>query len=194
MDLRRAGITVFCGSSQGSNPLFLQTAQALGEALAKAGATLVYGGASVGLMGAVANGALQANGTVLGVIPKPLVERELAHKGLTQLRVVSSMHERKTIMSDLAAGYVVLPGGYGTWEECFEVITWKQIGLHKKPIILLNVADYYAPLLAMIDQAVTHGFMTAALRDYVLVARDVPHAMSLLTAYAEPAKPLDKWT
>ncbi len=194
MELRGAGITVFCGSSPGANPVFLDTARQLGAALGTAGATLVYGGASVGLMGAVADAALGAGGKVLGVIPQQLVDRELAHKGLTQLRVVASMHERKTIMSDQAAGYVVLPGGYGTWEECFEVITWKQVGLHKKVVVLLNVANYYAPLLAMVEAAVEQQFMRPAFKNYLLVARDVPEAMALLRAYAEPAEPLAKWT
>ncbi|MBI5494954.1 MAG: TIGR00730 family Rossman fold protein [Deltaproteobacteria bacterium] len=193
MQLRGAGITVFCGSSPGADPRFLAQARALGAALACDGAVVVYGGASVGLMGAVADAALAAGGRVTGVIPRPLVERELAHRGLTQLHVVETMHERKALMSRQAHGYVVLPGGFGTWEEMLEVVTWKQMGLHKKPVVLVNVGGYYASLLAQVQTAVTDGFMRPHFLTYITVVESAEAAVAALRAFAEPGEDIGKW-
>jgi uncharacterized protein (TIGR00730 family) len=187
MQLDGTGVVVFCGSSAGKDPVYLQQASALGTALARARATVVYGGASVGLMGAVADAALAAGGRVHGVIPRSLQAREIAHKGLTTLDVVESMHERKARMSQLGSAYVALPGGFGTLEEFFEVITWKQIGLHVRPIIAVNVSDYWGPMLRQVDHAIAEGFMVPAFRNYFRVAKDAAHAVELLAGYDAPA-------
>ncbi|MFD1426028.1 uncharacterized protein (TIGR00730 family) [Kroppenstedtia sanguinis] len=152
-------ICVFCGSSPGSNPVYIEGAKQLGIALAESDITLVYGGARVGLMGAVADTVLDHGGQAIGVIPKSLVDREIAHTGLTHLHIVDSMHERKALMADLADGFIALPGGSGTLEEFFEVFTWAQLGHHQKPCGLLNLNDYYTPLLQFIDHTIREGFM-----------------------------------
>jgi uncharacterized protein (TIGR00730 family) len=193
MDLRDKGIAVFCGSSPGKGDVYLAAARELGRALAAEGATVVYGGASVGTMGAVADAALDAGGKVVGVIPERLVQKELAHGSLTELVVVSTMHERKAIMSERASGYAVLPGGYGTYEELFEVITWKQLGIHKKPIVLCDIDGFYAPVRAQIQRAIDEGFMRPDLADYLVVARDIPAAIDALRAYVEPDAAVGKW-
>src|SRR5687768_3375935 len=146
-------ICVFCGSSTGSNPAYRHVADGLGRAIARSGRRLVYGGGNVGLMGVVADAALADGGEVTGVIPRHLVEREVAHAGLSELRVVDSMHQRKQSMADLSDAFIVLPGGLGTLEEFFEVWTWGQLGLHRKPYGLLNVAAYFDPLLTFLDHA-----------------------------------------
>ncbi|MET0291028.1 MAG: TIGR00730 family Rossman fold protein [Steroidobacteraceae bacterium] len=161
-------LCVFCGSSAGANPAYLAAARALGEAIAARGIGLVYGGASVGLMGTVADAAVAAGGEVIGVIPRSLETREIAHRGLTELRVVSSMHERKAQMADLSDGFVALPGGIGTLEELFEVWTWSQLGLHAKPVALLNVAGYYDALLTFLDRTVTEAFVRPETRRILL--------------------------
>jgi uncharacterized protein (TIGR00730 family) len=193
VDLNDRGVTVFCGSSPGHDPRFVQAARDLGTALAQAGARVVYGGASVGTMGAVADAALEAGGQVLGVIPQQLFDREVAHRGLTELLVVTSMHARKAVMSERCDAYVVLPGGYGTWDELFEVVTWKQLGLHVKPIVLVDLDGYYAPLLAQIEHSIAAGFLRPAFRDYIAVARTVPEVMTLLRSYAPPSGGIGKW-
>ncbi len=193
MDLRDKGIAVFCGSSDGSGETYLAAARELGRTLAERGATVVYGGASVGTMGAVADAALAAGGKVVGVIPDRLVKKELAHAGLTELLVVETMHERKALMSERASGYAVLPGGFGTYEELFEVVTWTQLGIHTKPIVLVDVGGFYGPLVAQIDRAIGEGFMRPAFRDYLVIARDVPAAVAALEAYAAPETPVGKW-
>lgn len=152
-------ICVFCGSSAGTDPRYLAAAQSFGRALAVAHIRVIYGGASVGLMGALANAALDAGGDVIGVIPAALFDREIAHRGLTDLRVVASMHERKAMMAELADAFVALPGGLGTLEELFEVWTWGMLGLHQKPYGLLNVGGFYDRLIAFLDQVTAHGFM-----------------------------------
>ena len=152
-------ICVFSGSSDGRLPEYRRTAAALGRELATRGIGLVYGGASRGLMGAIADAALEAGGEVIGVIPRALAEKEIAHRGLARLYEVNSMHERKAKMADLAGAFIALPGGFGTFDELFEIITWAQLGIHHKPIGLLDVADYYAPLLAMVGRAVVEGFI-----------------------------------
>ncbi len=147
-------ISIFCGSSNGTRPEYLQVARRTGSLLADRGIGLVYGGANVGLMGAVADAALAKGGYVIGVIPRALVEKEVAHKHLTDLRVVGSMHERKATMAELSDAFIALPGGFGTMEEFVEVLTWSQLGLHAKPCGLLNVSGYYDPLLAFFRHAV----------------------------------------
>lgn len=154
-----ARVTVFCGSSAGVRPAYLDSARDLGRTLAAQGLGLVYGGADVGLMGALADAALAEGAEVIGVIPKSLVRREVAHGGLTELRIVGSMHERKAIMSDLGDAFVALPGGLGTLEELFEVLTWGQLGLHDKPTGLLDVDGFFAPLLAALDHCTAEGFV-----------------------------------
>lgn len=165
-------VCVFCGSSPGANPAYLTAAQAMGRALAARGLGLVYGGGSVGLMGAVADAALAAGGEVVGVIPRALQLRELAHGGLTHLHVVGSMHERKAKMAELAQGFVALPGGMGTLEELAEILTWAQLGLHARPVGLLDVAGYYAPLVSFLDRAVQEGFVRPEHRRLLTVAGD----------------------
>ena len=146
-------ICVFCGSQVGRRPLYAAAATALGTLLAQRGIGLVYGGGKIGLMGVVADAALAAGGEVIGVIPERLMNRELGHGGVTDLRVVDSMHERKAMMSELSDGFIALPGGYGTFEEFFEVVTWMQLGIQSKPCGLLNVGGYYDMLLALLDHA-----------------------------------------
>src|SRR5271154_1287843 len=151
--LRR--ICVFCGSSSGTGDTYLQSARRVGRLVCVRGIELVYGGGNVGLMGALADACLAGGGRVTGVIPQLLVDKEVAHQGLTQLHVVQTMHERKALMADLADAFVALPGGYGTWDELCEVLTWSQIGIQRKASALLNVNGYYDPLLAMADRAVS---------------------------------------
>src|SRR5215207_8224445 len=165
-------VCVFCGSSSGASPAYGEAARALGAHLAREGLTLVYGGASVGTMGVVADAALAAGGRVVGVIPRGLVAREIAHPGLTELVVVDSMHERKAAMADRADAFVALPGGLGTLEELFEVWTWGLLGIHAKPVALLDADGFYDPLLAFLDRAVDEGFVRAAQRAMLARARD----------------------
>src|SRR5580658_7185906 len=152
-------ICVFCGSNEGLSPLYAVTARKLGAALASRGIRVVYGGASVGLMGIVANAALAAGGEVVGVLPGALFRTEVAHEGLTALHRVGSMHERKALMTELSDAFIALPGGFGTYDELFEATTWAQLGIHHKPIALLDVAGYFAPLRALITAAVDSGFI-----------------------------------
>jgi uncharacterized protein (TIGR00730 family) len=185
-------ICVFCGSSSGSRPIYAEIARAVGEALAARGLGLVYGGSSIGLMGALADAALAAGGEVIGVLPRGLFRREVAHRGLTELREVGSMHERKALMSELAGGFLALPGGFGTCDELFEIVTWAQIGLHHKPIGLLDVENFFAPLLEFVRHAAQEGFLPPAHLDLLLRA-DTPAAIiDQLLAYQPPTLP-DKW-
>ena len=193
MLLQGRSVTVYLGAADGSSPRYREAASDLGRLLAERGATLVYGGASVGTMGALANGALAAGGRVTGVIPRSLQDRELSHGTLTESLVVETMHVRKMAMIDRADAFVALPGGYGTWEEVLEVLTWKQIGLHQKPVVLMNLNGFYDPLLAMIDRAVTEGFVRPHLRDYVLVAHDPDGVIATLEASEPPATTVDRW-
>jgi len=169
-------ICVFCGSSGGTDPRHVETARALGFELASRGFGLVYGGASVGLMGTLANAVLDKGGHVTGVLPAALAARELAHPSLQDLRIVSTMHERKAMMADLADAFIALPGGIGTLDETFEILTWAQLGMHAKPVGLLDVAGYYRPLLTFIDHAVANGFVRAEHRALLDVA-DHPAAL-----------------
>jgi uncharacterized protein (TIGR00730 family) len=184
-------ICVFCGSSRGNDPAYAEAASRLGRILAERDTTLVYGGGHVGLMGVVAGAALGAGGEVIGVMPRSLVDREIGHTGLTKLHVVGSMHERKALMSELADGFVALPGGNGTLEEFFEVLTWAQLGEHGKPCGLLNVAGYYDPLLRVFDQMVENDFLRGAHRELVLVAEDPSLLLQRFEGY-EPPKTI-KW-
>ena len=184
-------ICVFCGSSPGTNPLYLEKARQTGRTLARRGLTLVYGGGSVGLMGAVADAALAAGGEAVGVIPRALQLRELAHAKLTRLHVVGSMHERKAKMAELADGFVALPGGMGTLEEMAEILTWAQLGLHARPCGLLDVAGYYRPLVAFFDQAVAQGFIRPEHRRLVTVAEDPDALLDQFAAWSPPQ--VEKW-
>ena len=162
-------ICVFCGSGAGNRPEYVASARGLAALLQSRGWGLVYGGGRVGMMGALADAALAAGVQTVGVIPQALVEREVAHTGLTELRVVSSMHDRKALMADLADGFVALPGGLGTLDEFFEICTWAQLGIHAKPCGLVNVAGYFDPLLAVLDRAVEEGFLNETHRSIVMV-------------------------
>ena len=184
MNLRR--ICVFCGSSAGGSAAYGAAARALGTLLARRGLGLVYGGASVGLMGAVADAALAGGGEVVGVIPGALAAKEIAHAGLTRLEVVASMHERKARMAELADGFVALPGGMGTLEELSEVLTWAQLGIHDKPCALLDVDGYWRPLVAFLDHAVEERFLRPEHRALLLVE---PDAAALLDAFARWSPP-----
>lgn len=169
-------ICVFAGSSKGNHPAFEQKAKALGGLLAEKDIALIYGGAKTGLMGAVADRLLEKGGRVTGVMPTHLFEKEIAHTGLTELIEVATMHERKAKMSELADGYIALPGGFGTFEELFEVISWAQIGLHTKPLALLNIEGYYTPLLQLVNHAIESGFVPENNRSFLLQA-DHPKAL-----------------
>jgi uncharacterized protein (TIGR00730 family) len=184
-------VLVFCGSSPGARPEYAEAADALGRLLAGRGLGLVYGGASVGLMGAVADGALAAGGEVIGVIPRGLVEREIGHPGLTELREVSTMHERKALMADLSDAVIALPGGTGTLDELFELFTWSQLGLHRMPIGLLDVVGYWQPLLAMLDHMVAERLLRAEHRATLLVSTDAASLLDQLESYRHEAA--DKW-
>ncbi|MFI9011513.1 TIGR00730 family Rossman fold protein [Actinosynnema sp. NPDC053489] len=175
-------VCVFCGSSSG-RVRHVEAAREVGRALAERGIGVVYGGGRVGTMGALADGALAAGGSVVGVIPRNLVEWEVAHGNLTELRVVSSMHERKALMAELSDAFVALPGGAGTLEELFEVWTWAQLGLHAKPVGLLDVDGYFAHLLRMIDHMVAEGFLKPPYRDMLLVDDDLHRLLDRFRDY-----------
>ena len=184
-------VCVYAGSAKGERPAYAEAAQQLGRLLAQQGLGLVYGGGRVGLMGVIADAVLEAGGHVVGVIPKGLATRELAHTGLNELLVVESMHERKARMADLADAFVALPGGYGTLEELVEILTWAQLGIHHKPCGLLNVAGYYDRLLSMLAHAEDEGFLRAVHRTLLLSA-DTPHELlERLRAYQSPV--ITKW-
>ncbi len=185
-------LCVFCGSNVGVREAYAASARLLGAALARRGTGLVYGGGSVGLMGVLADAALAAGGEVIGVIPRALATREIAHHGLSELRVVGSMHERKALMAELADGFVALPGGLGTLEELLEVVTWAQLGLHAKPIALLNVAGYFDRLLALVDHGIAERFIHPGHRALVLAAPDVEPLLDLLDRAPPKAAPW-KW-
>jgi len=173
-------VAVYCGSSNGNDPSFLNDAVALGEAIAQAGLGLVYGGASVGLMGAVADAALAGGAEVVGVLPEVLSGSEIAHRGLTRLEIVQTMHERKARMVKLADAFLMLPGGYGTLDEMMEIVTWKQLRLHAKPCILINTAGYWNGLLEFLDRAVDAGFLKAENRELLQVAVTADAAVKMV--------------
>ncbi len=184
-------ITVFCGSSFGSDDIYKEQATLLGQTLAQQGIQLVYGGADVGLMGAVADGALNAGGKVIGVLPHFLQSKEIAHKQLTELILVETMHERKTRMNELCDGVIVLPGGYGTLEEFFEMITWAQLGLHQKPIGLLNINGFYNDLIRMVQTMVDKGFLKQINREMLLISDSIEELLEMMGNYKAPT--VGKW-
>jgi len=181
-------ICVFCGSSLGRRSSYRRAAVALGHLLAERRIELVYGGGNVGLMGAIADAVLQKNGRVTGVIPQALLDRELGHQGIQDLRVVSSMHQRKALMADLSDGFIALPGGLGTLEEFCEVLTWSQLGLQEKPCGLLNVENYYQPLLSLLDHAVEEGFVMPENRKLVLAHDEPEDLLESLLAFRPSAR------
>ena len=184
-------ICVFLGSNPGKKPAYLAAAQALGAELARRGLTVVYGGSNVGLMGALADAALDAGGRVIGIIPEALRQKEVAHLGLSELHVVASMHERKARMAELSDGFIALPGGLGTLEELCEVLTWAQLGFHAKPCGLLDVDGYYAALGAFLDNAMDQGFIVPAHRAMLLAAPDPAALLDRFTTYVAPV--VSKW-
>jgi len=184
-------VCVFCGSSSGARGAYTDAAREIGHAIATRGMKLVYGGASVGLMGAVADAALAAGGEVIGVMPKALIEREIEHKGLTELHEVASMHERKAMMADLSDGFVALPGGAGTMEEIFEVWTWAQLGHHKKPVGFLNVEGYYDLLASFIEHQEQELFIRHEHRDMLIIESIAARLLDRFANYAPPV--VAKW-
>jgi uncharacterized protein (TIGR00730 family) len=186
-------ICVFCGSSPGARPQYLQAAIELGHALADKKIGLVYGGARVGIMGKIAETVLEKGGEVIGVIPKGLVEREVAFTGLADLRVVNSMHERKALMAELADGFIALPGGLGTIEEFVEVVTWAQLGIHPKPCGLLNVEQYYDRLLDFLDHTVDEQFVEKEHRSMILVDEDSKRLLQKFETYQPPTVDKAQW-
>ena len=173
-------VAVYCGSSDGNDAAYLSEARALGAAIAAAGLGLVYGGANVGLMGAVADAALAGGANVIGVLPDVLVDREIAHEGLTTLEFVPTMHERKARMTELADAFLILPGGYGTLEEMLEAVTWVQLGLHAKSVVLINTAHYWDGLLKFLDSAVEAGFLKARNRGLLQIAATAVEAVGMV--------------
>ena len=184
-------ICVYCGSNAGSKIIYSERAAALGDRIAKEGLRLIYCGGNVGLMGVVANAVLEAGGQVTGVIPKQLADWEVAHRGLTELEIVGSMHERKARMFDLADGFVTLPGGFGTMEEIFEMLTWRQLGIGNKPCAFLDVDGFYAPLIGMIDRMVEERFLHAEQRQDLWHGEDIAAMLQWMRDY-QPAQ-ASKW-
>jgi uncharacterized protein (TIGR00730 family) len=185
-------ICVFCGSSCGANPAYKRAAEDLGQLLARRNIGLVYGGGCIGLMGALADAALQAGGEVIGVIPDSLMRREVGHRGVTRLHVVETMHQRKALMADLADAFIALPGGYGTLEEFCEIVTWSQLGIQQKPCGLLNVERYWDGLLGMLEHSVHEGFLRPENRELVLVASTPEQLLERLLEW-EPPPHVEKW-
>ncbi len=184
-------VCIFCGSYPGTQPMYLTAAHAMGMGLAQRGLGLVYGGGRIGLMGAVADGAMAGGGKTTGIIPQSLVDRELAHVGLSELHVVASMHQRKALMAELADAFIAMPGGFGTLDELFEIITWAQLGFHHKPIALLNVGGYFDPLLTFIKHMATEGFIKPNDQKALLVKNEVDTLLDTLLTYQPPQ--LEKW-
>ena len=184
-------VSVFCGSSAGTGNQYSAEAMALGKALALKDIMLVYGGAKLGLMGAVANGALSVGGKVVGVLPGFLQSKEIAHTGLTEMILVESMHERKMKMNDLSEGIIALPGGYGTLEEFFEMLTWAQLGLHQKPVALLNIDGFYDPLITLLQLMVDKGFLKEVNQRMLIVNNNIENLLRQMQEYRAPAVP--KW-
>jgi len=183
-------VCVFCGSTLGHDPRYAQQARALAREVVSRGIGVVFGGGSVGLMGVLADEVLAGGGAVTGVIPHGLAARELAHRGVADMRVVPTMHARKALMAELADGFVALPGGIGTLEELFEIVTWSQLGIHRKPVGVLNVAGYYDPLVALLDHAVAGGFVPARSRDLVIVDEEPKHLLDRMAVHEPPTGPV----
>jgi uncharacterized protein (TIGR00730 family) len=186
---RFRSVCVFCASSHGANPAYRDAARRVGRLLARQGIELVYGGGCVGLMGTIADAALAAGGRAVGVMPVSLVEREIAHTGLTELHVVASMHERKARMADLSDAFMALPGGFGTLDELCEILTWAQLGIHRKPVGLLNVASYYDHFLALLDHQVREGLLQSRHRDYLTIDDDPERLFKKLQVAILPDEP-----
>lgn len=184
-------ITVFCGSNMGTDTHFENQATLVGKILAKHSIEVIYGGAKVGLMGALANGALSEGGKVIGILPNFLSSKEIVHEGLTQLIMVDSMHERKTLMNELCDGVIALPGGFGTLEELFEMITWAQLGLHKKPIAILNINGFYDALIVLIQTMVNNGFLKTENQKMILISDDIENLLQKMKDYVAPN--VNKW-
>ena len=184
-------ITVFCGSSFGTDKIYEEQAFLLGQTLAKQNIQLIYGGSKTGLMGTIANGVLSENGKVTGVLPYFLQAKEIAHKSLTELILVETMHERKTKMNELCDGVIVLPGGYGTLEEFFEMITWAQLGLHKKTIGILNIDGFYDDLIRFVQTMVDRGFLKQVNRDMLLISDTIDDLLEKMKNYQAPT--VGKW-
>jgi uncharacterized protein (TIGR00730 family) len=185
-------VCVFCGSAAGADPVYATTARELGRALAERKLALVYGGGRVGLMGEIASSALACGGRVVGVIPHSLALKEIAQEDCSELIVVATMHERKALMADRADAFVALPGGYGTCDELFEILTWAQLGIHCKPVAILNVNGFFTPLLAWLDHVVKEGLLRPKHRELLVVADAVPELFAKLAAWAAP-EPATKW-
>ncbi len=188
-------LAVYCGSSPGADPAYAAAARALGREMAARGIGLVFGGGHVGLMGAIADAVLEAGGEVIGVIPEALRDKELAHQGCTELHVVSTMHERKSLMADYAKGFIAMPGGFGTFDEIFEMLTWGQLGYHTRPCGFLNVAGYYDALFAFLDSCVEARFVTRVHREMIIAATDPAELLDRMAAFQPPdqAKWLDRF-
>jgi hypothetical protein len=184
-------VSVFCGSNKGTRPAYAEAARQMGQILGRRGIGLVYGAGNIGLMGILADAVLRAGGEVIGVIPEALIGYEVAHKGLTELRIVESMHARKAMMADLSDAFIAMPGGFGTLEEFCEVLTWTQLGLQQKPCGLLNIEGYYDPLLALFDHAVAEGFVRPQHRSLVVQETDPEKLLDRLAHYEPPV--LEKW-
>lgn len=186
-----SNVCVFCGSSEGRDPVYAKAARAMGRSLAVHGYGLVYGGGRIGLMGEIARAVLDAGGEAVGVIPEALLKREVGHGALTRLEVVNSMHERKARMAELSDGFIAMPGGFGTFEEWFEIITWAQLGIHDKPCVLLNVNGYFDPLLKMIERSVAEDFIRPMHRELFAVAATADEALDCI-ATMQP-EPGERW-
>ena len=184
-------ICVYCGSSPGKNPAYLRAANRLAESLCERGIGLVYGGAAIGVMGAVANAVLEGGGRAVGVIPKSLAVKEVAHDSLTELHVVASMHDRKAMMAELADGFIALPGGWGTLEEIFEILTWAQLGFHQKPCGLLNAEGYYSGLIDFLEHPFEQQFVNELCRPMLMESRDPDTLLDQFAAYKAPK--VRKW-
>jgi uncharacterized protein (TIGR00730 family) len=185
------GIAVYCGSSMGTDPVYRDQAARLGQTLAERGIRIVYGGGKVGLMGALASAALEAGGEVTGVIPGFLQIKEVAHSGLTEMIRVETMHERKSRIEQLSDGVIALPGGYGTLDELFEMLTWGQLGLHSKPVGILNIKGFFDPLLETVDHMVAEGFLRADHQNQLVVSRDIHALLEGMADYLPPT--VEKW-
>ncbi len=184
-------VCVYCGSNPGRSPEYIRYARVLAKELVTRNIGLVYGGASVGIMGAIANTVLDGGGEVIGVMPQSLVDKEVSHNGLTELKVVDTMHERKAIMAELSDGFIALPGGLGTIEEIFEVLTWSQLGFHKKPCSFLNIKQYYNSLSLFLDHAVEEQFIKPVHREMLLIEDDPSKLLDAMEEYDPPT--VDKW-
>lgn len=189
--MKMKSIAVFCGSSSGSKDYYYEQAFNLGKKLAHLEIDMIYGGSNAGLMGAVANGALSEGGKVVGVIPEFLVDKELAHNGITELILVKSMHERKYKMNELCDGVIALPGGYGTLDELFEMLTWGQLGLHKKPVALYNIHGYYNTLINLVQHMVSSGFLKESNQKMLLINEDLDALLKEMNEYVAPE--VEKW-